>query len=64
MGGPDASGARARSARRRARRRHRQAAEPTDDGVTQEFFGMGVVNDKAKDAEGMAANALKKAFGS
>jgi acetyl esterase len=37
--------------------------QKTYDGVTHEFFGMGVVHDKAKDAEGVAANALKKAFG-
>jgi acetyl esterase/lipase len=37
--------------------------QKTYEGVTHEFFGMGVVHDKAKDAEGMAANALKKAFG-
>jgi acetyl esterase/lipase len=36
--------------------------QKTYDGVTHEFFGMGVVHDKAKDAEGMAADALKKAF--
>ena len=35
----------------------------TYDGVTHEFFGMGAVHDKAKDAEGMAASALRKAFG-
>jgi acetyl esterase len=37
--------------------------QKTYEGVTHEFFGMGAVLDKAKDAEGMAANALKKAFG-
>ena len=37
--------------------------QKTYDGVTHEFFGMGVVLDKAKDAEGMAADALKRAFG-
>ena len=37
--------------------------QKTYDGVTHEFFGMGAVVDKAKDAEGMAASALKKAFG-
>lgn len=31
-------------------------------GVTHEFFGMGPVLDKAKSAEQMAADALKKAF--
>jgi len=31
-------------------------------GVTHEFFGMGAVVAKAKDAEGFAADALKKAF--
>ncbi len=36
--------------------------QKTYDGVTHEFFGMGAVLDKAKDAEGMAARALKKAF--
>ena len=36
--------------------------QKTYDGVTHEFFGMGAVHDKAKDAEGMAADALKKAF--
>ena len=37
--------------------------QKTYDGVTHEFFGMGVVVDKAKDAEGMAARALTSAFG-
>jgi len=32
------------------------------DGVTHEFFGMGAVVPKAKDAEQYAADALKKAF--
>ena len=32
------------------------------DGVTHEFFGMGAVVDKAKDAESRAATDLKKAF--
>lgn len=32
-------------------------------GVTHEFFGMGAVVPKAKDAEQYAADALKKAFG-
>ena len=36
----------------------------TYDGVTHEFFGMGAVVDKAKDAEQMAADALRKSFGS
>ena len=37
--------------------------QKTYDGVTHEFFGMGAVHPKAKDAEGVAADALKKAFG-
>jgi acetyl esterase len=37
--------------------------QKTYDGVTHEFFGMGMVVDKAMDAEQMAAAALKKAFG-
>lgn len=32
-------------------------------GVTHEFFGMGAVVPKAKEAETLAANQLKKAFG-
>ncbi|NUS38276.1 MAG: alpha/beta hydrolase fold domain-containing protein [Lysobacter sp.] len=36
----------------------------TYDGVTHEFFGMGAVVDKAKDAEKMAGDALSKAFSS
>ena len=36
--------------------------QKTYDGVPHEFFGMGVVHDKAKEANGMAADALKKAF--
>jgi acetyl esterase len=40
-----------------------QVEQKTYDGVTHEFFGMGAVIDKAMDAETMAANALKKAFG-
>ena len=32
-------------------------------GVTHEFFGMGAIVDKALDAEKMAADALKQAFG-
>ncbi|GAC1688665.1 MAG: hypothetical protein NVS9B3_07240 [Gemmatimonadaceae bacterium] len=36
--------------------------QKTYDGVTHEFFGMGTVVDKARDAEQMAADALKKAF--
>jgi acetyl esterase/lipase len=32
------------------------------DGVTHEFFGMGAVVDKARDAEQMAGDALSKAF--
>jgi len=38
------------------------AEQKTYDGVTHEFFGMGAVVDKAKAAEEMAADALKKAF--
>ena len=37
--------------------------QKTWDGVTHEFFGMGAVHEKARDANAMAANALKKAFG-
>jgi acetyl esterase len=37
--------------------------QKTYDGVTHEFFGMGMVVDKAMDAEQMAAAALKKGFG-
>ena len=37
--------------------------QKTYDGVTHEFFGMGAVVDQAKDAEQMAAYALKKSFG-
>jgi acetyl esterase len=33
-------------------------------GVTHEFFGMGAVVPKAKEAEKMATDALKKAFAS
>jgi acetyl esterase len=33
------------------------------DGVTHEFFGMGLVVDHAADAEKLAAKNLKKAFG-
>ena len=36
--------------------------QKTYDGVTHEFFGMGNVVDKAKDAEQMAADALKKGW--
>lgn len=36
--------------------------QKTYGGVTHEFFGMGAVSDKAKDAEGRAADALKKGF--
>ena len=36
--------------------------QKTWDGVTHEFFGMGAVHPKAKDAEAYAADALKKAF--
>jgi acetyl esterase len=38
------------------------ADQKTYDGVTHEFFGMGAVHQKAKDAEAYAADALKKAF--
>jgi acetyl esterase/lipase len=38
--------------------------QKTYDGVTHEFFGMGKVVDNAMAAEQMAADALKKAFGS
>lgn len=37
--------------------------QKTYPGVTHEFFGMGTVVDKAKDAEQLAADALKKGFG-
>ena len=37
--------------------------QKTYDGVTHEFFGMGGVVDKAKDAEQVAADALKRGFG-
>lgn len=37
--------------------------QKTYEGVTHEFFGMSAVHDKAKDANGMAADALKKAYG-
>jgi acetyl esterase len=36
--------------------------QKTYDGVTHEFFGMATVVDKAKDAEQMAADALKKGW--
>lgn len=39
-----------------------QAEQKTFDGVTHEFFGMGMVVDKAMQAEQMAADALKKGF--
>jgi acetyl esterase len=32
------------------------------EGVTHEFFGMGAVVDKAKEAEQFAAEGLKSAF--
>ncbi|MDB4880380.1 MAG: lipase [Gemmatimonadetes bacterium] len=35
----------------------------TYEGVTHEFFGMAAVVDKARDAQTMAGNALRKAFG-
>ena len=37
--------------------------QKTYDGVTHEFFGMGAVHPKAKDAEARAVDALKKVFG-
>jgi acetyl esterase/lipase len=37
-------------------------AQKTFPGVTHEFFGMATVVDKAKDAEQMAADALKKSW--
>ena len=37
--------------------------QKTYEGVTHEFFGMSAVHDTAKDANGMAADALKKALG-
>jgi acetyl esterase/lipase len=37
--------------------------QKTYPGVTHEFFGMGAVNDKAKAAEQLAADALTRAFG-
>ena len=40
-----------------------RVTQTTYDGVTHEFFGMSAAHDKAKDANGMAADALKKAFG-
>jgi acetyl esterase/lipase len=40
-----------------------EVQQKTYDGVTHEFFGMGMVVDKAMTAEQMAADALKKAFG-
>ena len=36
--------------------------QKTYGGVTHEFFGMGAVHPKARDAESYAADALKKAF--
>ncbi len=36
--------------------------QKTYEGVTHEFFGMGAVHPKAKDAESYAADALKKVF--
>jgi acetyl esterase len=33
------------------------------DGVTHEFFGMAAVVDKAKQAQGYASAALRRAFG-
>jgi hypothetical protein len=40
-----------------------QVDQRTFDGVTHEFFGMGAVVGKAMQAEAMAGDALKKAFG-
>jgi acetyl esterase/lipase len=40
-----------------------ETEQKTYDGVTHEFFGMGMVVDKAMDAQRMAADALKKGFG-
>ena len=40
-----------------------QTDQKTFNGVTHEFFGMGAVLDKAVQAEQMAGDALKKAFG-
>ena len=37
--------------------------QKTYEGVTHEFFGMGAVLAKARDAEAQAVDALKKAFG-
>ncbi len=37
--------------------------QKTYNGVTHEFFGMGAVHSKAKEAEAQAVAALKKAFG-
>lgn len=37
--------------------------QKTYDGVTHEFFGMGAVHSRARDAEARAVDALKKAFG-
>jgi acetyl esterase len=37
--------------------------QKTYEGVTHEFFGMGMVVDKARAAEQMASEALRKAFG-
>ena len=36
--------------------------QKTYNGVTHEFFGMGAVHSKARDAEAQAADALKKVF--
>ena len=36
--------------------------QKTYNGVTHEFFGMGAVHSKARDAETQAADALKKVF--
>lgn len=40
-----------------------QASQKTFDGVNHEFFGMGAVLDKAVQAQQMAGDALKRAFG-
>ena len=37
--------------------------QKTYDGVTHEFFGMAAVVDKAKDAQQMGADGLKKGLG-
>ena len=49
---------------RRIRAAGGEVQQKTYDGVTHEFFGMGKVVSKAMDAEQLAADALKKSFGS